>query len=233
MKEFEKYAKKHCESFMSKIKSIETDVEKQQIAMQNYSEESKKQASKYVGKSTIYIVLGIICMSIAPIIGILLIINAIPYFIMTNKTRQLTDKGLEEKAKWVGLKRYMEDFSLLNEKEVPDLKLWEKYLVFATAFGIADKVLKQLKIRYPELQNIDGYDYAYMHMLYHSSLNNSFLNTLNTSVNKVYMGGMSAEAARNGYDGSNFSSGGGFGGGFSGGGGGRRRRRPEWAEDKP
>ena len=47
------------------------------------------------------------------------------------------------------------------------------------------------------------------------------------------MGGMSAEAARNGYDGSNFSSGGGFGGGFSGGGGGRRRRRPEWAEDKP
>ena len=46
------------------------------------------------------------------------------------------------------------------------------------------------------------------------------------------MGGMSAEAARSGYDGSNFSSGGGFGGGFSGGGGGRRRRRPEWAEDK-
>lgn len=232
MKEFEKYAKKHCESFMAKIKSIEADVEKQQITMQNYSEESKKQASKYVGKATLYIVLGLICIAIALIPGILLIINAIPYFIMTSKTIQLTDKGLEEKAKWVGLKRYMEDFSLLNEKEVPDLKLWEKYLVFATAFGIADKVLKQLKIRYPELQNMDGYDYAYMHMLYHSSLNDSFLNTLNNSVNKVYMGGMSAEAARSGYDGSNFSSGGGFGGGFSGGGGGRRRRRPEWAEDK-
>ncbi len=232
MKEFEKYAKKHCESFMAKIKSIEADVENQQITMQNYSEESKKQASKYVGKATLYIVLGLICIAIALIPGILLIINAIPYFIMTSKTRQLTDKGLEEKAKWVGLKRYMEDFSLLNEKEVPDLKLWEKYLVFATAFGIADKVLKQLKIRYPELQNMDGYDYAYMHMLYHSSLNDSFLNTLNNSVNKVYMGGMSAEAARSGYDGSNFSSGGGFGGGFSGGGGGRRRRRPEWAEDK-
>ena len=225
MKEFEKYAKKHCESFMAKIKSIEADVEKQQITMQNYSEESKKQASKYVGKATLYIVLGLICIAIALIPGILLIINAIPYFIMTSKTIQLTDKGLEEKAKWVGLKRYMEDFSLLNEKEVPDLKLWEKYLVFATAFGIADKVLKQLKIRYPELQNMDGYDYAYMHMLYHSSLNDSFLNTLNNSVNKVYMGGMSAEAARSGYDGSNFSSGGGFGGGFSGGGGGRNGRK--------
>lgn len=235
MKEFEKYAKKHCESFMSKIKSIETNVEKQQIAMQNYSKEDSKQSSKHLLRAVEYITFGVIALIAIgnPIIAILLCINCIPHFISYNKINPLTDKGLEEKAKWVGLKRYMEDFSLLNEKEVPDLKLWERYLVFATAFGIADKVLKQLKIKYPELQNMDGYDYAYMHMLYHSSLNNSFLNTLNTSVNKVYMGGMSAEAARSGYDGSNFSSGGGSGGGFSGGGGGRRRRRPEWVEDKP
>ena len=78
---------------------------------------------------------------------------------------------------------------------------------------------------------MDGYDYAYMHILYHGSLNNSFLNTLNTSVNRVYMGGMSAEAARSGYDGSNFSSGGGFGEEASlevaeaGGGGGRNGRK--------
>ena len=235
LKEFEKYAKKNCESFMEKIKSIETDVKKQQIEMQNYSQEDDKQNSKHVLRAWVYIIFGLMALSIIknPILTILLCINCIPHFVIANKINPLTTKGLEEKAKWVGLKRYMEDFSLLNEKEVPDLKLWEKYLVFATAFGIADKVLKQLKIRYPELQNMDGYDYAYMHMLYHSSLNDSFLNTLNTSVNKVYMGGMSAEAARNGYDGSNFSSGGGFGGGFSGGGGGRRRRRPEWAEDKP
>lgn len=235
MKEFEKYAKKHCESFMEKIKSIETDVKKQQIEMQNYSQEDEKTNSKHILRAWAYIIFGLMALSIIknPILTILLCINCIPHFIIASKINPLTTKGLEEKAKWVGLKKYMEDFSLLNEKEVPDLKLWEKYLVFATAFGIADKVLKQLKIRYPELQNMDGYDYAYMHMLYHSSLNDSFLNTLNTSVNKVYMGGMSAEAARNGYDGSNFSSGGGFGGGFSGGGGGRRRRRPEWAEDKP
>lgn len=232
MKEFEKYAKKHCESFMSKVKSIETKVKTQQKEMQNYSEEDAEKASKHNGKAILYIVFGVFCIGIVPIPAILLIINSIPHFVMANKTVALTDKGLEEKAKWLGLKKYMEDFSLLNEKEVPDLKLWEKYLVFATAFGIADKVLKQLKIKYPELQNMDGYDYAYMYMLYNSSLNNSFLNTLNTSVNKVYMGGMSAEAAKN-YDGGNYSSGGGFGGGFSGGGGGRRRRRPEWAEDKP
>ena len=36
-----------------------------------------------------------------------------------------------------GLSRYMKDYSLLNEKRVLDLVLWEKYLVYATAFGIS------------------------------------------------------------------------------------------------
>ena len=112
----------------------------------------------------------------------------------------------------------MEDFSLLNEKEVPDLKLWEKYLVFATAFGIADKVIDQLKVKYPDLQEIDGYDYVYMNLLYNSALNTAFLTSLNTAVNRAYMGGLSNQAGSN-YSGGNFSSGGGFGGGFSGGGG--------------
>lgn len=232
MKEFEEYAGKHCESFMEKMKKLEIEVEKHQVKMKNYSKENEKIVSKHSNKGIIYMVFGIVGIGIMPIPAILLILNSIPQFIMAKRNRNLTDKGLEEKAKWVGLKKYMEDFSLLNEKEVPDLKLWEKYLVFATAFGIADKVLKQLKIKYPELQDMDGYDYAYMNMLYHSSLNNSFLSTLNTSVNKAYMGGMISQAASSGYDGGNFSSGGGFGGGFSGGGGGRRRRRPEWAEDK-
>ena len=230
MKEFEKYAKKNCETFMRKIDSIESEVKTQQVTSKNYSDENEKIVTQYATKAILYVTIPLFPWLTIP--AILLILNSIPHFSMAKKVNELTDKGLEEKAKWVGLKKYMEDFSLLNEREVPDLKLWEKYLVFATAFGIADKVLKQLKIKYPELQNMDGYDYAYMHILYHGSLNNSFLNTLNTSVNRVYMGGMSAEAARSGYDGSNFSSGGGFGGGFSGGGGGRRWRRPEWAEDK-
>ena len=104
----------------------------------------------------------------------------------------------------------MEDFSLLNEKEVPDLKLWEKYLVFATAFGIANKVIKQLKVKYPDLQEFDGYNYAYMHLLYHSTLNTAFLTSLNTGINKAYMGGLRRQASSN-YSGGNFSSGGGFG----------------------
>ena len=34
---------------------------------------------------------------------------------------------------------------------MPELAIWEKYLVFATSFGIADKVLEQMKSQYPEV----------------------------------------------------------------------------------
>lgn len=218
MKEFEKYAKKHNSTFMKAMTKMGQEVEKEQQKLGNYSKEAIQKASKYNNYAVLYIGLGIFLIGTMPISAILIILNCIPHFIMSKKFHTLTDKGIEEAAKWKGLKRYMEDFSLLDEKEVPDLILWEKYLVFATVFGIADKVLKQLKVKYPELQQIDGYDYAYMNLLYHNTLNMAFLTTLNTSVNKVYMGGLSANASSN-YSGGNFSSGGGFGGGFSGGGG--------------
>ena len=64
----------------------------------------------------------------------------------------------------------MEDFSLLNEREVPDLKLWEKYLVFATAFGISEKVLKQLKVVYPEITDMNSAMYnTYSYILVQKS----------------------------------------------------------------
>ncbi len=218
MKEFEKYAKKHSSTFMKMIDQMGKQIEVEQQKLGNYSKGTIEKASKYSNYAVLYIILGIFLVGMMPISAILLILNCIPHFMMKKKLCTLTDKGMEEAAKWKGLKRYMEDFSLLDEKEVPDLVLWEKYLVYATVFGIADKVLKQLKVKYPELQEIDGYQYTYMPLLYHSALNTAFLTTLNASVNKVYMGGLSANASSS-YSGGNYSSGGGFGGGFSGGGG--------------
>jgi len=34
---------------------------------------------------------------------------------------------------------------LLNEKRTRDLGLWEQFLVYATAFGISDKVIEEIK----------------------------------------------------------------------------------------
>ncbi len=115
----------------------------------------------------------------------------------------------------------MSDFSLMKEKEVPELILWEKYLVYATAFGISEKVLKQLKIVYPQLSDeeyLNTHGYTYMYLMYSGSFNNSFLSSLNTSIGTSYTSL------------TNYSSGSGIGGGFSsgggfGGGGGRNGRK--------
>ena len=68
-----------------------------------------------------------------------------------NKIAVITQKGYDEKIQWEALKRYLEDYSLLDEKEIPQLAIWERYLVYATAFGIANKVIDQMKAKYPKV----------------------------------------------------------------------------------
>ncbi len=64
----------------------------------------------------------------------------------------LTQFGKNEQAKWYGLYNFLNSDTLINEKEVHELPLWEKYLIYGTAFGISDKVLKAIKIHVPELE---------------------------------------------------------------------------------
>ena len=136
----------------------------------------------------------------------MLIVNAILAICINNKISRLTQKGIDEREKWVGLKKYMEDFSLLNEKEIPALELWEEYLVYATVFGIADKVIKQLKIVYPEINEMDSFSTtSYIYLMSHTDFNSSFNIAISSSISSA------------------MSSGSGAGGGFSGGGGGGRR----------
>ncbi len=148
------------------------------------------------------------------------IINLILNIKITTSFNGFTQKGINEQEQWKAFKKYMEDFSYLNEKEVPQLVLWEKYLVFATAFGIADKVLKQLKVKYPELNDPDTiHSMILFNSMYNSNgFNTKFINSINTSTSRMYS--------------STYSSGSGSGGGFSGGGGfGGGGGRPE-EEDK-
>ena len=137
---------------------------------------------------------------------IIMLLNLIVTGIAIAKIDIFTQEGIDEIAKWKGLKKYMEEFSLLDKREVPEIAIWEKFLVFATAFGIADKVLKQLKIVYPDLENtINVNTYPYMYLMVHTDFSRSFSNAISNSMSTAY------------------SSASGGGGGFSGGG----RRRPE------
>lgn len=150
-----------------------------------------------------------------------------------NKIAVLTQAGTKEREEWKALAKYIEEFSMIDEKEVPSLIIWEKYLVFATAFGIADKAIEQMKAKYPEVfvqeywqdENIEKYqiiNFAANNTIYNIS-GTTTISRISDTTAKAYRTSLS-EIARH-----SSSSGSGGGGGFSGGGGGRRRRRPEWA----
>ena len=62
----------------------------------------------------------------------------------------LTQLGEDEAAKWRGLYEFLNSETLMNERTVIELPIWEQYLVYATAFGISEKVIKAIQIRCPE-----------------------------------------------------------------------------------
>ncbi len=67
-------------------------------------------------------------------------------------SNRLTEKGQHWYLYFHKLSSYMIDFSSLDEHDVDALKLWDEYMVYATAMGIAEKVSKNMQIAYPNLQ---------------------------------------------------------------------------------
>jgi len=61
----------------------------------------------------------------------------------------LTRFGEDEYAKWRGFYNFLNNDKLMKELIVPDLAVWERYLIYATAFGISHKVIKALNVRFP------------------------------------------------------------------------------------
>jgi len=223
MKDIEKYARNNDQLFLSRINSIEEKAANKQKEKNNYDKNKTTESDKWKDKAIFYFVPNIVLFTASVLGFINIMITVLSLFfslvittcgvlsiVIYKKTRAhgLTQKGRNEQEMWKGLKRYMENFSLLNEREVPELVLWEKYLVYATAFGIADKVLKQLKIKYPELNDENfmlnnGYTYMYMMNRY------NFDRALNAGIHSAYSAGMTAKAAREIASSSSYSSGGG------------------------
>ena len=223
-KDITKYLKRKPSSINKLDKSLKEVIENFAEKTEKYNKENAKIKNKLSVKQVLnFVVLFIIfwfamfLFSLISSIGfgigiivicldfILQIANMIVIAKISGKLNILTQTGVDEKNKWDAFQKYMEDFSLLKEKEIPALVLWEKYLVFATAFGISEKVLKQLKIVYPQIDDINSSMYstfAYIHIMDSVDFSSCVSSSVYSAVS---------------------SSGSGSGGGFSGGGGGGRR----------
>ena len=58
---------------------------------------------------------------------------------------RLTPRGQEVTGEVQGLARYLLDFSNFKDRDVLDAVMWGEYMTYATALGIAPKVVEQLK----------------------------------------------------------------------------------------
>ncbi|HTX61539.1 MAG TPA: DUF2207 domain-containing protein, partial [Methanobacterium sp.] len=141
--------------------------------------------------------------------SIILGITALLSFIMPQKIAgQWTTYGEEYDAKWHNFKKYIQDFSLIKEYPPESVAIWNKYLVYATALGVAEAVRKAMEQYLPKDQLEDSNIY-----MFHYYGGYIFLaNTLDT--------GMSTANAANAVGGGDFGGVGDIGGGFGGGGGG-------------
>ncbi len=113
----------------------------------------------------------------------------------------------DEALKMAGLKRFLNDFSLIKERKAIEVKLWEEYLIYAQIFGIAKKVAKEFKRLYPDVLTDDYYDdIVFIHTISYNGV--SAASAAKTRAESYSSGG------------GGFSSSGGGGGSFGGGSGG-------------
>lgn len=122
------------------------------------------------------------------------------------------EKGALHLKKWNAFKNFLNDFGTFDVKELPEIALWERYLVYATVFGLAKKLQKDIEVKIKEMEVTDTTIVdTYTNLYIYDSISRAF-STAVTEGKRSY-----AASRANAY--SSSSSGGGFGGGFSGGGG--------------
>ena len=222
LKELKTNAKKNYDEFTNNYRSWQQNATNESKAM-NFYEKSNK------GLYSLYSIIPFFLFSLSNyfeyanpfiiFITILIVPISLVYYLCAKKRSK---EGNEDYHKWKALKNFMKDFGRMQEKELPEIKLWEKYLVYATVFGIANKLAKTMEIKVKEFADTDFTD------LYTINALNDMLkvsNVVASSIENAKLVADRAYAVAHSTNSSGSGSGGGFssgGGSFGGGGGGGR-----------
>ena len=133
------------------------------------------------------------------------IVSLITIFSPNDIFGQWTKNGRVYYLKWNNFKKFLKDNSLMEEHPPESIVIWNNYLVYGTALGVADSVYKAMKLYVPHVSDDDYYYYDLYTFHRYSGL---------IMLSSAFNTGIHASNASN--------SGGSFGnvGGGSGGGGG-------------
>ena len=225
LRDITNYSKKYttAQTFMSKYNEWKNEA----LILsenENFYEDIGGAKFKGIMYSIIIFALSALSLIIGISMGLFYLLNiagliAIIYFATMTKR---TPNGNEMYNKWNALKNFLLDFSKMNEKQIPEIYLWERYLVYATVFDIADKVQEYMKIRLQNMEYDDTvFTFLYLNDWYfHSTLNRTLRESIVTSQATITQHEMasSQNSSSSGFGGGSSFGGGGFGGGGSGGG---------------
>ena len=73
----------------------------------------------------------------------------------TMRTLEFYENHKDDVCEVFGFKRFLEDFTLMNERHLTEIKLWNDYMVWATLYGNAEQVIKDMKAINPEFFKMD------------------------------------------------------------------------------
>ncbi|HEX6262566.1 MAG TPA: DUF2207 domain-containing protein [Actinomycetota bacterium] len=140
-------------------------------------------------------------------------ISAISWVISSSFLRPYPSNAMRRRiARWQAFRRFLRTFSTLEDAPTLAVIVWERYLVYAVALGVADRVEKQVRGLIPEERMAELAPEGVPSTWHHWS------GRVTHQRSHVASGAAATVGWASGWGGS--SSGGGGGGGFSGGGGG-------------
>ncbi|HEX2388102.1 MAG TPA: DUF2207 domain-containing protein [Solirubrobacterales bacterium] len=128
----------------------------------------------------------------------------------SNWLRRLEPAARERNQRWSGFAKWTEDFPRLDDDPPATLKLWRRILVYAIAFGTAERVAKSGRIPAPVAAEASSTGVWTSYAIASGSFGHGF---------DGFSSGFASQVAPESSSGSG-GGGGGGGGGFSGGGGG-------------
>ena len=127
--------------------------------------------------------------------------------------KKRTKSGNEDYVRWKAFKKFLKDFGNFDIKELPEIALWERYLVYATVFGLAKEVQAAMNTKIAEDGALPEYFPNYNLYLASHIERTIFSSIEGANVAQARASRMSSGSGSGG----GFSSGAGFGGGGGGG----------------
>lgn len=183
---------------------------------------------RYQGTMIVMAVLGLV----AGVVGAFAfdtfvpLITAVPaivaLFVISGVMARRSKHAVELFAKCVALRRWLKDFSALDERLPTDVKVWGEMMVYAYVLGVADEAIKALRSRMPDVLESPDFAPVYYWLMPHyynmgvaASAMESPLEAFSAMQADTAETVRAALSAASG----SFSDAGGAGGGFSGGAG--------------